>query len=105
MQTVSRYDIAELSEPIKLDNGYLRCPARITRVGVFTYRLGNGKTRSELRLPEDVFKADAMESFSDMALTNDHPPVALTSKNTRKYQVGHVNSIRREPPVVPDSGS
>jgi hypothetical protein len=95
-QTVNRFDKGELTQVEKLDNGYLRCPARITRVGVFDYRLTDGSIRRELRLPEEVFSNDALSSFEDMALTNNHPPVPLNSKNTAKYHVGHVRDVRQD---------
>lgn len=91
-----RYDAGEFSSPVKTPNGYLRCDARITKVGVFEYRLGNGKIRRELRLPEEVFKADSLASFDDVPLTNDHPRERLDSRNTRRYQAGTVRDVRRD---------
>lgn len=91
--TIFRYDLAQMQPPVKLDNGYLKADAIITRTGVFTYLLPNGKTRRELRKPEDVFNADALQSFKLAPLTNDHPAEPLTSKNTRKFQVGTVVDV------------
>jgi len=90
-----RYDTGEFDSPIRTPNGYLRCDARITRTGVFEYRLHDGSTRRELRLPEDVFKADALSSFEDVPLTNEHPRERLDAKNTRRYQAGNVKNVRQ----------
>jgi len=92
--SVLRYDIGETSGPVRQDNGYLRCDAKLTRVGVFSYRTSNG-IRKELRLPEEVFAADAVSSFRLVPLTNEHPAekgqaVRLDASNTRKFQVGTV---------------
>ena len=88
-----RYDLSQLSPPTKLDNGYVRADAIITRTGVFTYLLPGGKVRRELRKPEEVFNVDAIESFKQSPLTNDHPAESLTAKNTRKFQVGSVIDV------------
>jgi hypothetical protein len=96
--SVYRYDAGELGKPERLDNGFVRCDGRITRVGVFPYLNRDGSIRRELRLPAEVFKADSLASFEDATLTNDHPPQGqkITSRNTARYQVGHVRDIRRD---------
>lgn len=88
---VERYDLGELSPPTKdPETGYLTATARITRVGVFTY--GTGKdARRELRLPTEVFQADALGSFGQVPFTNDHPGEPLNSTNTRRFSVGTVS--------------
>lgn len=89
-EQVRRWDAGEMSGVERTDQGYLRCDAHITRVGVFSYQLPGGKVRNELRLPDEVFNADALTSFGLAPLTNDHPPVPLSPKNTGRYQVGSV---------------
>ncbi len=91
--TIFRYDLAQLSPPTKLENGYLKADAVITRTGVFTYLLPGGKLRRELRMPEEVFNQDALESFKLAPLTNDHPSESLNSKNTKKFQVGSITNV------------
>lgn len=91
-----RYDAGEFSAPVKTANGYLRCDARITKVGVFEYRLRDGSTRRELRLPEEVFRSDSLATFDDVPLTNEHPRERLDSKNTRRYQAGTVRDARQD---------
>jgi hypothetical protein len=96
VSVVLRFDTGDLDEPTRLDNGYLKADGRITRVGVFAYQLGNGEIRNELRLPDEVFRADSIQTFEIAPLTNDHPPEQLTSDNTRKYQVGTVSRARQD---------
>jgi len=93
---VLRYDAGEFSRPVETPNGYLRCDARITKVGVFPYRLKDGSIRRELRLPEEVFRDDALSSFEDVPLTNNHPREKLTAKNTRKWQAGNVKRVQKD---------
>lgn len=95
VQTVRRYDSGEFSSPTRTPNGYLRCDAKITRIGVFEYKLADGSTRSELRTPEQVFTADSLASFEDVPLTNNHPKERLTAKNTGRFQAGSVKKVRR----------
>jgi hypothetical protein len=86
--SVLRIDGGELEKPTKLKNGFLKVDARLTRTGVFEYLNDDGTIRRELRLPEEVFKADALDSFSMMPVTDEHPPVFLSSDNARAYSRG-----------------
>jgi uncharacterized protein len=61
------------------------------------YQNPDGSTRREYRPPEEVFKADSVESFAVVPLTNDHPPEGmLTSENTKKHQVGMVQAPKQD---------
>jgi len=91
-----RYDIGQLAKPVKMRNGWLKCDAFLTRTGVFPYRNPDGSVRRELRLASEVFHPDALASFSMAPVTDDHPPEFLNSKNTGKYQRGHMGE-RIEP--------
>ncbi len=98
--SVKRYDTGEFTSPTRTPNGYLRCDAKITRVGVFQYKLADGTTRSELRLPTEVFAKDSLASFEDVPLTNNHPREKLTSKNTGRFQTGNVKRVRKHDEYV-----
>lgn len=96
---VRRYDRATLilDAKNKTPQGFLRVPARLTRTGIFLYRRADGTMRRELRLPEHVFDAASMASFSLAPLTLDHPPEPVTPDNVAKYRVGTVGeNIRRD---------
>lgn len=72
----------------------------ITRTGVFRYVNADGTERRELRLPEDVFHADALASFADAPVTVGHPG-AVTAENWRSHAVGHVASeVKADGPFV-----
>lgn len=78
-------------------DGRLRVDAAITRSGVFKYTNPDGSIRREYRPPEEVFKADSMATFEQVPVTNDHPPVMLTSENAKTYAVGASgDSVRRD---------
>ena len=80
--------------------GYLDAAVYPTRAGVFNYYYG-GKLVRELRRPEEVFKADSLDSLKNKAVTNDHPRdemgnfVFLDARNTRRYDVGTVYGEHR----------
>jgi hypothetical protein len=90
MATVRRFDRgdARMDDAVRTPEGFLRVPARITRTGVFVYRKYDGTERRELRLPDEVFNADALASFSLATLTHEHPPEPITARNVDKYRVG-----------------
>lgn len=88
MTTVNRFDKGELRSPVRMDNGFVRVDAFLTKTGVFRYRNKDGSERSELRLPEEVFNPDSLKSFQLKPLTDDHPPEPLTADNTGRYSKG-----------------
>ena len=97
---VTRYDGSAIGSVEKLDNGYLKCDAVLTRIGVFDYLDKDRSIRRELRLPDEVFNEDSLKSFEDISLTNGHPMEAVTSANSQKYHVGHVRDVRPDGPYV-----
>lgn len=85
-----RFDTYELRKAEKTREGFLRADAFVSRVGVFSYRDGKGKTRRELRHPDEVSKADSLASLEAAPVTLDHPPEAVTAANAKAYSVGSV---------------
>lgn len=86
--------------------GYLVVPASISRPGTQLYKaielveqkdqLPQGIMPADsivvYRSPEEVYKEEAVNSFKNVAVTNNHPPEFLNSKNHRKFSVGLVLS-------------
>lgn len=91
-----RFDISSLRKPERLADGRLRADAYLTRTGVFEYRRPDGTVIREYRPPTEVFKADAMGSFADVVVTDDHPPELVTSRNARQYAVGMLSGAPRQ---------
>lgn len=75
--------------------GGLIAPANLTRVGVFTYQTQDGKQVRELRLPEEVFKADSLATLAAAPLTVGHPQ-HVTPDNYREVNVGHVDGMPKQ---------
>jgi len=72
---VQRYDQGRFDAgTLKRDAvGALRFDARLTRTGVFAYRMPDGSVRRELRHPDHVFKPDSLKSLALATLTLRHP--------------------------------
>ena len=86
-----RYDNLNLDEGklTKTDEGYLEGFAVATRTGVFNYIRADGSIQRELRLPEEVFKEDAINSFKMLPITNDHPKQEVNADNVKELSVGY----------------
>lgn len=99
-QRVLRIDRVALPKAERLDSGAVRAPARLTRTGVFAYTLPDGSTVRELRLPEEVFKADSIASFEILPLTDGHHPEIdqgdVNTRNARNLAVGACAGIKQD---------
>ncbi len=89
---VMRFDAGALGKAETTPEGWLKVHARIARAGIYEYRNPDGTVRRELRAPEEVFKADSLDTFVMRPVTDDHPwaesPPLLTPANARTYQRG-----------------
>lgn len=91
------HHIGQLRLDSRTPQGFIRTDAFLARTGVQTYRQPDGTIRRELRLAEEVFAPEAMESASLAPLTLDHPPEFVTPENAKTYTVGIVGEqLRKE---------
>jgi hypothetical protein len=93
MTTVRRLDRLTLDakKAQKLDNGFLRAPAQISRTGVYEYLNEDGSVRREFRDAAEVFHEDSLRSFAMMPITDGHPAAGwVTADNAREYQRGQM---------------
>jgi len=92
-----REELGLIQKFTKDPSGKLKGAAAVTNVGVFAYRLPDGRVRKELRPPEEVFKEDSLKSLSLAPLTNNHPAEPVTPENAAKYMVGSLgDTIKRD---------
>lgn len=85
-QTTIRMDVLD----DRTEEGYLKAKAYLGRTGIQIYRTDDGKTVRELRLPDEVFAPETMESALHKVLADPHPPVMLDASNTQQYQRGFI---------------
>lgn len=90
-----RFDRAKLSKHFKTDAGALIVPAKLTKVGIFTYKNPDGSERKELRLPEEVFSAKSLESLAGNPVTIGHPGI-VDPTNWRGVAVGHIREAKQD---------
>lgn len=91
---MQRYD----SYPIKArfdESGYLRDEPVVARTGILAYKNTDGSIRNELRLPEDVFNQDSLDTYQGMPITIGHVAM-VNSANHRKHSVGTVVGVGRQ---------
>jgi hypothetical protein len=96
--SVLRLDFAPIRGARVTPQGFLRLDASLGRTGVLTYQTPDGPRR-ELRLPEEVFKADSLASAMGAVVTDLHPPredAFITTQNYRKWGVGYVGDDVRQ---------
>ena len=84
-----RYDRVPIKAQ-RTPEGYIKDTPVITRTGVFVYYDASGNARRELRLPDEVFKADSMATLRGVPITNGH--TAVNSENVRQHAIGTVLS-------------
>ena len=92
--SVKRYDSTDIAKwmttPFVLtQDGKLHGRAIVTSCGVFSYRKADGTIRAELRLPEEVFRADSLSSMNGKPITNNHPN-GLIKDNANYAPVGFI---------------
>jgi len=80
-----RHDTFTATIHERLDSsGFLVLKGRPTRAGVFIYKDQHGKGVRELRHPDEVFKADSMQSLALKPFTLNHPGgLIVTPENTQ----------------------
>lgn len=95
MKTAIRFDQGSLRKPERTAQGFLKVDALVARVGVLEYRNKDGSIRRELRLPEDVFRADSLAAFEGVSITDGHPTVLVDANNVRTLESGTVTGTAR----------
>ncbi len=74
----------------KTPEGFLKGQACVTQIGVFSYLQGDNSVVRELRIPEEVFSQESLDSFKLKPITNDHPVEKITAENVKQYSVGNL---------------
>ena len=96
---------ASSSASWKIDetSGFLTAPVILARTGVQTYygfELGLKDRATEkinvYRSPEEVFNPEAIDSYQNLVITDDHPKSAVAVGNVKDLQVGSVSNVTRD---------
>lgn len=88
----------------KTPEGFLKGRAVITSTGIFDYLNADNTIRKELRLPEEVFSKDFLESIKLIPITMLHPNFAVDASNVKELQIGTVGSNPSDPSMGTSDG-
>lgn len=96
-KTVKRFDTLDAGRWMttsftRTTEGFLTGRAIVTSIGVFTYKYADGTELRELRLPEEVFDPESLNSMKLKPVTNQHPDGFVTPENQQELQVGSLGS-------------
>lgn len=83
-----RFDRNPLPRVKRTAEGFYRGDAVVTRTGVFVYTNPDGTTRRELRHPDDVFRADSLNTLHMVPITVNHPKGLVTVETAGELSVG-----------------
>ena len=84
--------------------GYMKVPAKVSRIGLQNYRVGeldgvdgyhDDEIISVFRPPEEVFSDESLASFKDKDVTVEHPDDLVDSESYMQCAVGHCISEGR----------
>lgn len=89
-----RYDRHHF-KAVKDEHGFIRDTPVLTRTGVFVYWQPDGTQRREYRPPDEVFKADSLDAFKGIPITNEHHG-KITGGNAKSLVIGSVLSSGRQ---------
>jgi len=85
------FDRSDIGGSKRTAQGFLRVPGFATRVGVFNYRTIDGEMIGVLRLPQEVFAEDSMDSLKSIPVTVMHPKQFVTSVNAKEVMRGYTS--------------
>src|SRR3954468_23634705 len=86
---VTRYDFIELKANVTAE-GWISDNPIVTRSGIFKYHMPDGKVRNEYRPEDEVFKADSLNTYRGVPITDGHN--GLITKDNPKGIIGTVIS-------------
>ena len=95
--------VGRLDGKQRTPQGFVKLDANLTRTGIFIYRDARGGEVREYRPPEEVFKADSLETLKLAPLVVGHPDM-ITPDNVSALEVGTVGENVRADGIFVKSG-
>lgn len=84
-----RFDSGVIARHQLTNDGYLRTYMRIAKADhELVYRNPLGDKRVEVISEQELFNTDSLDSFVMLPITDEHPPVQVSSQNFRQYGRG-----------------
>lgn len=89
---VIRLDNLPLDRTYYTEEGYLKDNPIVTRTGIFEYTNADGTVSRELRLPEDVFAPESLQSYKGKPVIITHDAGLVNKDNVSQEQIGTILS-------------
>ncbi|MBE6725083.1 MAG: DUF2213 domain-containing protein [Ruminococcaceae bacterium] len=89
---VTRLDSFPVTRATYTDEGYLSDRPILTSTGIFEYKNKDGSIRRELRLPEEVFDPESLESYKGKPIVITHDAGLINRDNVQENQIGTILS-------------
>ena len=89
---VVRLDSLPLNQTYFTEEEYLVDRPILTTIGIFEYTNPDGTIRRELRLPEEVFKEESLQSYKGKPIIITHDAGLITKDNVHENAVGTILS-------------
>lgn len=89
---VVRLDSLPLNQTYFTEEGYVVDRPILTTIGIFEYTNPDGTIRRELRLPEEVFKEESLQSYKGKPIIITHDAGLITKDNVHENAVGTILS-------------
>ena len=89
---VVRLDSVPAVRAVYTPEGYLEDTPILTSTGIFEYTNPDGTIRRELRLPDEVFKPESLESYLGKPIVVTHDAGLITKDNVHDNAVGTILS-------------
>lgn len=83
-------DAAQACRVTKTEEGYLTGRAKIARVGIQAYRIGD-RSWNDYRPASEVFAKDAVASFQNKPVTFGHPREMVDASNAKELAIGFIS--------------
>ncbi len=87
-----RIDSISIDGTYYTEEGYLVDHPIVTTCGIFEYKNEDGSTRRELRLPEEVFAKESLESYKGQPIIITHDAGEVDKNNVHREQIGTIMS-------------
>lgn len=92
LRKVERLDSIQLDGTYFTNEGYLIDHPIVTSIGIFEYANPDGSIRRELRLPEEVFAKESLDSYKGKPIIITHDAGMVTNENVDDEIIGTILS-------------
>ena len=90
LRNVIRLDSIKLDKTYFTSEGYLVDHPVVTTTGIFEYTKPDGSIRRELRLPEEVFNQESLDSYKGKPVIITHNAGEINKDNVEQEHIGTI---------------